>query len=148
MCVEWRATWQARHKGKSQATKFREKGGPAAKAALRKTNPKLADEYVRLYDELIDFGAHPNVAAIELSTSYHFEDGAEDGMVYFSQLTGATERYFSSIQLAEICNFILQVLRLIWPERYLILGVEKSRVELLRQTTLYIEAGKHRVNLG
>lgn len=144
----WRETWKARHKSKSQASKFRDRGGAAAKDALRTVSPKMADEYVRIYDNLIDFGAHPNVAAIGFSTSYQFEEGADDGMVYFSQLTGERERYFSGVQIAEVCNFILQVLSLTWPTRYQLLGVEAARIELLRQTMLFIDIGRHHMDRG
>ncbi|WP_143413209.1 hypothetical protein [Haematobacter genomosp. 1] len=139
---EWKRTWRARHQSRSQQDKFRKGGAKAAEDALRSVSPDLLKSYRRLYDQFVSFGAHPNPIAIDLAIEISFNEGEEDGLALFSQLTGENERYISGIQIADVGNFMLCLLRHIWPERYDLLVIEPARKEFLAQTHFYIECRK------
>lgn len=112
----------------------------AAKASLKKSDAKLLSRVTKLYEEMIDIGAHPNIDAIELMTTYDLKPGEENGMVYFSHLADPAARHLATMNVIRAADQILCIAMHIWPDRYQNLGVRSRHQEFRDASKSYIES--------
>lgn len=137
---EWRQCWERRHSSKKAANKFREKGPAAARGALKSVDAALEQKIKELTQEFIDFGGHPNVGAIETSSSYFTNpDDPESGFVLFTQLAGERRRYEAQLSIMRTADITLRFLRVMWPERYTILCIDDLQRDFQKLAALFIE---------
>jgi hypothetical protein len=98
---------------------------------LRDTDEKLQREAQAIYDKTIDFGAHPNVAALITATTVsRTPDYAQFKLLYLTAdptIIGGTLK--SAAQAGVIA---LEIFRYIFKERYDLLGLT-PRLQTLRQ---------------
>lgn len=137
---EWRKCWERRHSSKNAANKFREKGPAAARGALRSVDPGLEKKIKELTQEFIDFGGHPNVGAIETSSSYFSNpDDPDSAFVLFTQLAGVRRRYEAQLSIIRAADITLSFLKVMWPERFAILCIHDLQQDFRRLAALFIE---------
>lgn len=97
---------------------------------LRAADAAVADRVHQHYNDLIDYGAHPNAA--QLLTRLRIDDGESDqtfNLGYFAA-TPAVVAYALK-QVAVTALVCLEVFRLVWPERMAIVGVDERRARLV-----------------
>jgi hypothetical protein len=98
-------------------------------AELEQRSPSVHARAKELYEQAIDFGAHPNERA--LTSSMRPEDGGTWQLDYF------TPENSLPLQLAikRICQVgvcCLEIFQLLWPERVRLLGLDRVLPELQR----------------
>ncbi|MBG1233693.1 hypothetical protein [Aestuariivirga litoralis] len=102
----------------------------ALRKAIRKAAPKLADIFEQLYERAIDYGAHPNIGGFTLNTRM---DRSAD-RVDFLKIYLHGDRHeldFAIRSCAQIGIWNLGIFQIIYPEKFLILGI-KDELEKLR----------------
>jgi hypothetical protein len=121
--------WLHRHNGDDARSKMRNAfTATKAKKGVQSTDPGLGHWYNDLYDNAIDFGAHPNAKGV--TASMRFDEGSyrqidlhDDDLVLHHCL--------DSTARAGLCS--LYVFYDILPERFIRLGISK-KVDELRLT--------------
>ncbi|WP_146010293.1 hypothetical protein [Acidimangrovimonas sediminis] len=139
----WKKRWEARHSSKTAADRFRKEGPAAARAALKKVDHELEKSIKHIIQYLIDFGGHANIGAIEASSTYFANaEDADSGFVVFTQLAGERRRYEATVSILESAGAILKILRHMWPDRYMLLGIENLEREYRLLARIFIELDK------
>ncbi|WP_373947274.1 hypothetical protein [Paracoccus marcusii] len=140
---EWQTCWENRHTTKAAAQKFRKDGPKAARDFLKKSNTKLAAEIASLTEDFVDFGGHPNIGAIEhLSSYYTNPTDSNSAFVVFDQLAGEEKRYQANIWILQFSGIILDLLKMMWPERYMLLRIEDMDKTYRRLGVEFIRANQ------
>lgn len=140
-------TWNRMGESNTAKDKIRNGALRAGRAVMRQHNPVLNEAMIKLYDELIAIGGHPNLDAIELMTILDFKEGEEVGRVFFSQLGDEAQRHLAEMNVLRTAQKIVKSFSVIWPDRYLLLGYEKicSRMDQSILTYIHInETRQHR----
>lgn len=137
---EWRQCWERRHSCKKAEKEFRDKGPRAARHALKAVDAALEQQIKELTQEFIDLGGHPNIGAIETSSSYFTNpNDPKSGFVLFTQLAGARPRYAAQLSIMRTADITLSLLRIMWPERYAILCIGDLHRDFRKLAALFIE---------
>lgn len=139
----WQKCWESRHKSKSAEQKFRRHAPKAARDCLKSASPDLASRVEELTQEFVDFGGHPNVSAVEASTSYFQNSEDKDiGFVVFSQLAGVEERYFAQLSIIRTADIFLDTFKIMRPNIYHLFNTDSLRENLHRQIKIYREQNR------
>lgn len=98
---------------------------------LRNVDRPLAETANSLYEGTIDFGGHPNEAAVYSALKIHKTDrGFELVQLYLVGDSLALEHGLKIVTRVGVCS--LYILRLVWKERFDILGITSELEEIQR----------------
>lgn len=106
--------WENRHSDEDAKKFLRRELGKRSKNILKSQNENVASNYDMLYQKLIDFGAHPNIASIAPLMKYAAAN--EGPRLDFQQLSSGPERLAIGSLLLKSYFVFGQVLLLIWPD--------------------------------
>jgi hypothetical protein len=123
--VEYYNKWRQREESlaaKREARNFLTFGGMLK--VVKGKDPRLAKTIEEIYDFLITFGAHPNVAQVAPLVEYQFDEGAELGQANLKMLVSDTERDAISIWICYTYEVVMRIFQKIWPDEYASLGIE------------------------
>ena len=99
------------------------------KACLEEIDPSTNSVLAQLYEKMIDFGAHPNVASLATAFRSSRSEGRRQFKVLY--LTAAPEMIhgtMKSVAQTGVCSLL--IFRNIFPERFDLLGITESLKEL------------------
>jgi len=118
-----RETWLRRHDSDEHKQKVRNEFKIGTMLALAKeTNKQEGEVAQELYDQTIDYGAHPNELA--LMQTLHIKEGEEQVEFKIVYLEGESDQLALALKTtAQIGVCSISLLRDIYKERYDILGV-------------------------
>lgn len=124
--------WIDRHEGDEQKKLFIKTFKPALMInELAKVAEKFGGEVKELYDEAIDYGAHPNPNALLIDLT-HIE-GNDDFAYHW--VTNLNENPMSFIRccniILKISAYSLKIFRSIFPERFKLLGLSNAVDEFI-----------------
>lgn len=108
--------WMARDEDPVAKNRFRREGWSKTKDCLRKSNKGLLEQVEIIYDDLIDFGAHPNPALLHSVST--FRRTGEEWQAEFSQLQGQPFVDHAHYYTARLLFCALEVSQMIWPVRF------------------------------
>lgn len=110
--------WMARHDSPAhKGAVIKEFTNSAVVAALRAEAPKIANGYVALYEQTIDFGAHPNERGFSSSTRMdRREDETYIGAIFLHEDGPALALAIKTV--ARVGVTIALIARLIYPARF------------------------------
>ncbi|MDQ0313660.1 hypothetical protein J2S73_000097 [Amorphus orientalis] len=96
---------------------------------LRMMAPNIAGKYERLYERLIDYGAHPNEQGFVLSSSMvRSEDIIQFNSIYLHEDGHPLE--FALSTCVQVGIGALQIAQLIYPTRFMLLGIGEELTSL------------------
>jgi len=114
---EFHEHWKRRHLDECSSKKFRNEGLKNGFKALKENSAQLHDLTRELYEQTIDFGAHPNVLAVDQMSNYSIEPDAGLGEANFGQVFGQPHVDQAHARTCSTYLILLGALQLIWPER-------------------------------
>lgn len=117
------ALWLSRHDSDAMKIKVRSEFSQGnIRRHIRSADQKLADIYDSLYEDLIDFGAHPNERGFSASTTITEGDGAQRFSTIYLQ--GDGEALDLSLKWAlEVGLWVLHIFERVYPAKFALLGV-------------------------
>lgn len=93
--------------------------------------PKIAEIYEEIYDRTIDYGAHPNEQSFILNTFVSEDNDLTNiGQVYLQ--ADGVQLDFAMKTTSQVGMLVLTLYQLIYPERWMLLGIKEELVELRR----------------
>lgn len=99
------------------------------KSHIKKSSQKLGEHYETLYDQLIDFGAHPNEQGFSLSSNFNKEDGDIEWRTTY--LHGEGLALDLGLKTAgQVGLWVLHVAQLVYPERFQVLQIRYDLEEI------------------
>jgi len=137
---KWLQCWVNRHASAKEASKFRNEGPKAARAALERRDQRLANEIKELTDFFIDFGGYPNIGAIEnLSTYFSNPEDRDGAFVVFAQLENMQKRSETTIFIMQVAGIMFNILKVMWPQKYQLLAIETHEKRFRYLAQVYVE---------
>lgn len=109
--------WKQRHDDPEALKKFRRDGFRRALQVLEERSKFLHTRTNRIYQALIDLGAHPNVLGIDQMSEYHLEAGSDTGRGLYYQLLGQPYVDMSHANTALVYDVLIDGIILVWPDR-------------------------------
>jgi hypothetical protein len=109
--------WKSRHEDPMMKAKFRRTGWKDGLDYIKEKDGELHRIISRVYDALIDLGAHPNIlSTLQMSTyQYYTEEKVEN--VQYLHLSDDTNVSRSHVNTALIYNILMRIMALAWPDQ-------------------------------
>lgn len=115
--VDFHGLWLQRHDDPKALSKFKTEGFKRAMRVLADKSNPLHARTERLYQALIDLGAHPNVLSIEQISEYQIGENEALGRAQYYQLRGQPYVDMAHLNTALVYDVLIDSIGLIWPER-------------------------------
>lgn len=125
--------WQAR--SDSQAAKQAAKDKfthNKVRNHIKAASPTMGDQFARLYEQLIDFGAHPNEQGFAINSSV-VRDGDDVHFYTIYLQEGGIPMDHGLKTAARVGLWALHILQMIYPERFELLGIRAELEEMRGQ---------------
>jgi len=125
-----RRVWLNRHESDSSKQQVKQEfHHRRLQESLRSLDPLVADEFDRLYDRAIDWGAHPNEKALSSRIGLKREDGRVQASVAFLSVRDAEHQV--GIKAAFHAGvLVIDLFAHLYPQRFEIAGVTAELVRL------------------
>lgn len=135
---DFEQTWWDRHSVPKAKNKFSRNGLRRAFEELEQQNAKVCSKAKSSYDNLIDFGAHPNVFQFLGTTDFadfETDPDREDFSVFL--LATDKERDKAIIMIVNIVISLIEIYCCIWPERFRSIDAGNRSLEIVGQLRLF-----------
>lgn len=114
---EFHVLWRKRHEDKKSNEKFRRKHWNRAKCLIELSNNSLKGNLFSQYEDLIDFGAHPNVIQIDQMSDYSIFPNESFGRAEYAMILGKDEVQISHFHTVRLYLSFLTALADTWPDQ-------------------------------
>lgn len=132
-----RDVWLDRHK--DEASREKAANGFSTRkvaATFQAENPAFATAYSRLYDAVVDMGAHPNERALSSRLNVESEPGVV--LSWVTQITDDPRDYLALVHIASrVALMVLEVFRRVFEARFRI-SLLDLKLERLRASTVAV----------
>ena len=108
--------YRLRHQSEDARKYVRNVFPRSAKKLICRLDAKLWEEWQKLYDIFIDFGAHPNIASVDPMIS--FEQVPEGRILNFTQLSNGSERFAFGALAVRLYVVFGRFFTIFWPFEY------------------------------
>lgn len=114
---EFHELWKNRHVDHIAASKFKRSHWKRALEIVEQKDKHLRDVIVRNYQGLIDLGAHPNPASVDMMSEYEISEGANEGTAKYSMILG--QPFVDMAHMHTLSSYIvlLDAMPIVWPDR-------------------------------
>ncbi len=126
---EFHDLWKERHSNPRSKARFRREGWKRGLELIRDVDGELNTTIQRLYDDLIDIGAHPNPMGVAQMSEYNIGPGAQTGKALYSQLLGQPFIDTAHAYTAQGYLVLLEAMRMVWADRA---KKQKLDIEIVR----------------
>lgn len=145
---EFHELWKNRHVDHIAASKFKRNHWKRALEIVEQKDKHLRSVIVQNYQGLIDLGAHPNPASLDMMSDYEISEGADEGTAVYSMILG--QPFVDMAHLQTISNYLvlLDAMPIVWPDRAakleflpVVQEVRISSLEFIRHVRKTTESG-------
>lgn len=130
--------WEQREFSRGAKDRFRNGGLKSAKKVLKHKDEFCYERIFAHYENLITFGAHPNVFQVEGNITYTANLDDDHGVAHITILAGRDERLASFVSVCQSYELLAQLMKLVFPERFMILDIHRRLQEAAAATVDFI----------